>query len=490
MSNITRLSFIRSTAGDTLISRCARGGAVLAIGAVIERGLRFVVNMILARLLAPEQFGLMALVLAAIGLFETLTEMGVEQAVVQNKLSETNAFLNVAWWFSGIRGIILYLIGVIASPFVASFYAEPGLAPLLRFAFLSMLFQGLTNPGFYILQKRLQFGRYIWIVQGSALLGTLLCLGLAFWFPNVWSLVAGFVAQAMVRCIGSFLFCPFQLEYRFDRNSWNEIFRFSRGMAGLPLLTFLFMQADIFVLGRFVNKDLLGYYAMAMTLSQTPVMLFSKIISPMILPIFSQMQDQKERLRNNLLRMTKMLYLFGMPMAVCLAIFAKPILVIVYGVNYGQVYEAFAMFNIYTLFYIAGTLIASIYFAMGRPEIHRWFITSQLLFIVICIYPAVTRAGASGAAAAKLLCMVLAGIVQLVILKKLLDLPIRLYLKTTSGGLILALGVGFPALIWLYSIESPWLQMLGGMVLCGLAWLFGVWRLRRVQNSITGISIK
>lgn len=460
------------------MSRCLRGGAALAAGSIFERGMRFVVNMILARLLAPEQFGLMALVLAAIGLFETLTEMGVQQAVVQNKLGATTAFLNVAWWFSGIRGAVLYLIGIIAAPLVATFYAEPGLTSLLRVAFLTMLFHGLTNPGLYVLEKRLQFGRYVWVVQGSALLGTLLCLGLALWVPNVWSLVAGFVAQAMLRCVGSFLFCPFQLEFRFDRSSWNELFHFSRGMAGLPLLTFLFMQADIFVLGRLVNKDILGYYAMAMTLSQIPLMLFSKIISPMMLPVFSQMQDQKERLRDNLLRMTRMLYLFGMPMAVCLTIFAKSILVIVYGDNYGQVYEAFAVLNIYTLFYMAGTFIASIYFAMGRPEIHRWFIAIQLFLVVICIYPAVAWAGASGAAAAKLLCMALAGIVQLTILKRLLDLPIRQYLKTAREGLLLALAVSLPALVWRYCTDLLWLQVLGGMVLCILAWLIGAWCLR------------
>ena len=293
---------------------------MLSAGTAIDRGIRFVVNMLLARLLAPEQFGLMALVLAAIGLFETLTEVGVRQSVIQNKKGDTAEFLNVAWWFSGIRGVMLYFAGVVAAPWVANFYGEPALTPLLRIAFLTMLLNGFTNPALYVLEKKLKFGRYVWIVQGSALAGTGLCLGMAMWVPSVWALVAGVVAQAFLRFLGSFLFCRFHLSLHFDRQSWNELFRFSQGMVGLPILTYLFVQADILFLGRMVDKELLGLYSMALTLAAAPQMLFASIAGPMILPVLSEVQDSLEQLRRRLLQMTRLLFLFGLPMMTCLAI--------------------------------------------------------------------------------------------------------------------------------------------------------------------------
>jgi O-antigen/teichoic acid export membrane protein len=380
-------------------------------------------------------------------------------------------------------------VGWGAALWLAGFYHEPSLTSLLRVAFLVMTLNGLTSPGLFVLEKQLKFGRVILVTQGGGLAGTIVSLILALYYPNVWSLVVGFVAEAFFRFIGSFLIYPFWPKFRFDRQAAGELFRFSQGMVGLPILTFLFIQADIFVLGRLCSKELLGYYSLALTLAATPQLLFSCIAGPMILPVFSEMQEQKERLRNNLLRMTKIVYLFGLPMAACLAIFARPILVIVYGGNYGQVYVAFAMLNIYTVFYITGTFIASIYFAVGRPEIHRWFIIVQLFLVVICIYPAVKWVGASGAAATKLLCMVLASIVQLVILKKLLDLPIRRYVQTAKEGFLLALGVSLPALIWRYWIDSLWLQMLGGMVLCGLVWLIAGLNLRNaIKRRIFGLA--
>jgi O-antigen/teichoic acid export membrane protein len=458
-----------------LLSRCLRGGAALAAGSFFERGVRFIVNMILARLLAPEQFGLMALVLAAIGLFETLTEVGIQQAVVQNKLGETNAFLNVAWWFSGVRGAILYVMGVIAAPFVAGFYAEPGLTPLLRVAFLTMLFQGLINPGLYVLEKRLQFGRYIWIVQGSALLGTLLCLGMALWIPNVWALVIGVVAQGVLKCIGSFIFCPFRLEYRFHRSSWNELFRFSKGMVGLPLLTYIFLQADIFVLGKMCHKDVLGMYAMAVTLASMPRDLFVRIAGPMILPVLADSQDSFEQLRSRLLRMTRTLFLFGAPMITCLVVFSESILIVVYGAKYAPMAYSFGLLSVYTMLYVCGTLIASTYLALGRPDVHRWFTITRVMIIAAILYPAVAYFGPAGAAGARVVCMLLAGIVQQYNLSRLIGLPIRDFLLTSKEGLIFSAVLVIPAILVRKLVPSPLLDTGAAILLCGLVWGYILW---------------
>ncbi len=347
---------------------------MLASGSVVERGARLVRNIVLTRLLAPEQFGLMALVLAASQLFEALTEVGVRQAVVQNKNGATREYLNVAWWFSTGRGLGLYLLGWIVAPWLASFYGEPGLTELLRMAFLAMLFNGLTSPGLFVLEKQLKFGWVVLITQGAGLAGTILSLILAIHYHSVWSLVIGYVAEAVFRCAGSFLVCPIRPRLRFDREAAVELFRFSRGMVGLPILAYLFVQADIFVLGRLCSKDVLGYYSMALTLACMPETLFSSVASPLVLPVLSEMQEQKERLRGNILRMTKVLYLFGLPTMVCLSIFARPILSITYGSGYAQVRWVYAVLCIYCYFlHGRRTFIVSAYIAIGRPELHRSF---------------------------------------------------------------------------------------------------------------------
>jgi O-antigen/teichoic acid export membrane protein len=159
-------------------------------------------------------------------------------------------------------------------------------------------------------------------------------------------------------------------------------------------------------------------------------------------------------------------------------------LAIVYGNHYGVVHIAFAVLTIYTLFYIAGNLIVSVYFAIGRPEIHRWFILMQFVLMVIFIYPAVKWGQTNGAAITKLLCMVLAGMLQLVVLKKLFDLPICRYIKSAEEGILLALAVTPAALILRYWIDLPWQQLLGCVVLFCLTWLIGIWLVRKSVMSL------
>jgi PST family polysaccharide transporter/lipopolysaccharide exporter len=334
-----------------------------------------------------------------------------------------------------------------AAPWVAHFYGEPALVPLLRVAFLTMLFAGLTNPALYVLEKKLRFGRYVWIVQGSALVGTGLCLGMAMWIPSVWALVAGVVAQAFLRFLGSFLFCSFQVSCQFDRQSWDELFRFSRGMVGLPILTYLFMQADILFLGRIVNKELLGLYSMALTLATAPQMLFTSIVGPMILPVLSEVQDSYEQLQSRLLRMTRLLFLFGLPMTTCMALFSKSILTVIYGEQYAQMSGAFSFLCFYVLLYLSGVLIVSTYMALGRPDIHRWFAISMAITIVLILYPAIVWFGPAGAAGARLTCLVLASGVQQINLSRLLKLPVLHYLATLKEGVFLAFVVLLPALL-------------------------------------------
>ncbi|MFA5240239.1 MAG: oligosaccharide flippase family protein, partial [Phycisphaerae bacterium] len=153
-----KISVVR---GNNLKARSARGAISLGIGSILERGLRLVRNMILARLLVPDEFGLMAIVLAAATTFEAFTEVGVKQSVIHNKKGDETEYLNVAWWFQAVRGLALFVVGFIIAPWIGAFYNNPGLLPLLRVSFIAILFNGFMSPRVYVLEKKIQFGKYV-----------------------------------------------------------------------------------------------------------------------------------------------------------------------------------------------------------------------------------------------------------------------------------------------------------------------------------------
>lgn len=428
--------------GEGMGRAVLRGGSVLAAGTLVERLARFARNVVLARIIAPDQFGLMAIVLAAIALFEALTEVGVSQAVIQNRRGHTPEFLNVAWWINVVRGVAIFAIAAPLSPLIADFYGEPALGPVLAVAFSTMVFTGLMSPKVYALQRQFRFGASVAITQGSGLLGTALTLVLGVLWQNVWALVLGTVFEAFVRFVLSFLLCPIRPTFRIDRESWRDLFVFTKGMFGLAFMTFVVAQADVFVLGRLVSAETLGLYAMAVTLAMFPLTLFSKVVQPLVVPILAAFQDTPDALRATYLRLERLIWLFGLPMAATMAVAAAPLLTLVYGPPYAAAAAPFAVIGVYTVVYMASMVSFSVYLAMARPELQRSFTLLRALLLVVSIYPLSLTYGPVGASSAMLGALVLAMVLQVANLRRIIGLRARAYLGTLGGGLVAAALVG------------------------------------------------
>ena len=145
VKRITR-NAVEKVRGSNLEARSIRGALALATGTGFERVMRLVRNMVLARVLAPKEFGLMAIVLAASLAFEAFTEVGVRLSVIHNKRGAGREYLNVAWWVQALRGLGLFVIAYLTSPWISQFYKNAELLPLMRVAFVAVLLRSLMSP--------------------------------------------------------------------------------------------------------------------------------------------------------------------------------------------------------------------------------------------------------------------------------------------------------------------------------------------------------
>lgn len=450
---------------------------MLAAGTLVERLARFGRNMVLTRIIAPDQFGLMAIVLATIALFEAITEVGVSQAVIQNRRGKLPEFLNVAWWINTVRGLAIFVIAAPLSPLIADFYSEPMLAPILVVAFSSMVFAGMTSPKVYALQRQFRFGESVAITQGAGLLGTGLTLVLGMVWQNVWALVIGTVFEAFVRFVLSFVLCPIRPSLRIDKQSRRELFAFTKGMMGLAFMTFLVSQADIFVLGRVASTQVLGLYSMAVTLAMFPQSLFAKIVQPLVVPILTAFQDSIEQMRAAYLRLERLVWLFGLPMAATMTVAAEPLLTVVYGLPYAAVAVPFGVIAFYFVVYMASMVSFSVYLAMARPELQRSFTLLRALLLVASIYPLSVTFGPVGAASSVLGALVLAMLLQVRNLKRVIGLGFVEYLGTLRAGVLAGLVVG--ALVWLIGLLG--VPVLARAALSALP-LLGAWSLLALRE--------
>lgn len=471
---------IRQVFGTGLAAKSAQGVMTLGGGMVAGKGLKTLRYMILARILAPEEFGPMAIVATMAMFFEAFTDIGIKTSVIQNKRGAEPEYLNAAWWIQAIRGLGLFIIAFLVAPLISSFYERPELLRLLQVSFLGILFTGLISPRAHLFEREYQFGRVVLLRLCSAVSGTIVMIVLAFVMRNVWALVLGLVTEAAVFCVLSHILVPFLPRFSIDRRCLRELLKFARGLFGSPLLAWISFKADILVLGKLVADAQLGMYSLAVRLFYLPVDLFARTIRPVLLPGFAQKQDDKKELCRAVLRVTRATAVFVLPLVVFMVCCASGILLVAYGRKYVAVTFPFAILCLQILTGTEGSILGTMYMAIGQPHLHRRFVMFRTAIIVALIYPGIIYFGLLGAASVMALGNFAAYLGQIYWCRRVIDLRIRSYVRCYVPGLLLSLPVVMTiGILLILGVESYILILVAGTVAFCAAVVIGIYILQR-----------
>src|SRR5208282_3262266 len=280
---------VKVVIGDLLLSdglraKVMRGGAWLGAGSVAEQAVRFARNMLLTRLLAPNAFGAMAIVMSCSAIVSTLTDVGQRAAVIQNPRGREEAYLNAGWWMGMCRAICMYVIIFAMGPWVARFYGNAELCALLRVALLSTLFEGAMSPRSILPQKEMQFGRWMAISNGGGICGVIVTVVLSFFLRDVWALAIGFGSENAFRCLLSYNLYPGLPSLVWERDAIRDLYRCSKQAFGLSFLNLIFSRTDIFVLGKLYSTTALGLYTMGVALVLTPSSFLTTMMGQALFP--------------------------------------------------------------------------------------------------------------------------------------------------------------------------------------------------------------
>jgi O-antigen/teichoic acid export membrane protein len=221
-------------------------------------------------------------------------------------------------------------------------------------------------------------------------------------------------------------------------------------------------------------------YYIALSLVEFPMMLFSKVVAPVLLPAFSETQTDSQKVGDIVLFLTRVLIVFGMPVVVFIIICAEPIL----GVTYGSQYEAAAIpFGILSVAILARMLsvpIASILLALGQPHVLRRFVGLRALILVVIIYPNVVWFGLSGAAVSVLLAYVIVLCIQVFYyMPKVIVLRLGDYATCWLQGLLTSVvWIGTFILLRSFAGATTWMNLIMAVLSCLSAWAVGLYLFR------------
>jgi lipopolysaccharide exporter len=458
--------------GDGVKAKLFRGGAWLGTGSVLEQTLRFGRNLILTRLLAPEAFGLMAITLSFSSIIHTITDIGVKEAIIQNPKGDQREYVGAAWWLAFGRALSIYVCLFVASPWVAKFYGNPELVPLLRVAALGVIFDGALSSKAYIAVKNMKFGKWAGINHGGGIIGVVTTVLLSFFIRDVWALALGYVSESVARCVLSYVLCPYVPRFEYNRLALRDLLHFSKGLFGLSFLNLIFARADIFVLGKLFSPAEIGLYSMAVYLVQTPTSFLMNLLGQTILPTFSQMQSDHARINRILVSITALLVFVGMPLILFLFFCGGSLLTLAYGARYSIGAAALTAAAAVAILNLANGQLTTVFYASGIPQMHRKCVAIMAGIMIVMIYPAIRIFGILGGQLGCLLAISIGFLFQVFRIHRLTGLNLseygNIFLKSALISLtVLAVCIG--ARLFL-AANRPFPNVMFGALGCLLAY--------------------
>ena len=257
-------------------------------GMVAQRALNLISNLVMTRILAPEAFGLMAIILTVHLMIEMMSDIGIRQSIVRAQRGEDPLFLNVAWTVQILRGVAIAAIVLLmalglwaAGPAMAgsaSVYADPQLPGLLAVSVLAVLFRGAESVGMYVDARKLQMKRLTMIEISAQLIVLVIIVAVAQIHPTVWVLVLGLVLAAGLRSgLSHLVFRQFKLRLRWDAEIVDELWRFGKWLIGGSMAGFFVNNGDRFILAYFLSAEMFGFYTIANLWLQAGIMFLTRL---------------------------------------------------------------------------------------------------------------------------------------------------------------------------------------------------------------------
>jgi lipopolysaccharide exporter len=419
------------------VSGVAWQGAAYLVG----RGLTLAATVVLARLLAPEDFGVVAIALVFLTFAESAADLGIAQALVYfpRDPRRSDAALAVCL----LSALALAVTGVLAAPLVADFFNRPDVAPMFRVLSLSLLLVALRQVPDALLRRELRFGRRAVAEASRALVQGGVSIVLALGGLGAWALVWGYLAGNLTWCLATWALAGYRPSVYFwrpRRATTGPLLRYGMPAAGQGLLAALIFDVDYLVVGHFLGAEALGLYTLAFRLPQMLVINVFFLISAVAFPIFSRARDDPERLRSGYLRSLRLEAAYGVGAGVALAVSAPMLVPVLFGPGWEGSVAPLQALGVYATFRALGFGAVDVYKAIGRPGLAAAVSLARLIVLVPALIAA-THFGIEGVAWAQAALALGFAVLMQGVACRILQLPVRELWSAARPALAVALGV-------------------------------------------------
>lgn len=366
---------------STLREQVMSGMAWQGVGRFTERAIRFAANLVLARLLAPDDFGTFAALLLPLAAVDSLAYLATGPVIIQSKDGSEPRFLQTVFNINCIRGLLLTLLLVPIAPLAAHYFDRPELVYLFLMAAVQPLLASVASPGIHVLAKNMRFARIAGSRVGAAFIGVVAALLLALLTPTAWALMGGQLIGVAAASALSWVIAPIRPSWGIDSDAWKVIRAFAIRALGTPALLMLVAQAPALLLGRLESLEVLGVFSMNVRLAEFPVYITLTVAGAVLIPAYSSLQQDPERLRRAWLKAWAGIGFCAAPAAVLLAWMGDALPATVWGERYESIQPLMPILALNGFLSCVLAVTGPLFWGVGRPSIDRAMQTARVVAV-------------------------------------------------------------------------------------------------------------
>lgn len=441
--------------------------------------------VLVARLLTPSDFGVMAASAAIVLAFVTISELGLESSLVSKPQVEQED-LAVAWTLAMGRGTAMALCLWASADLIGRAMQMAQLPEVLRVHAWALVLQGLHSPGMALLLKNLDFKRRVTMDLVRRLVEAGVTMSCAFWFRNVWALLAGQLAGLCVGSLLSFRAAPFKPRLSFHRPSLNYVLRYGTRLNITAICIFGVMSGGELIIGRMLGQEALGLYQIALAIPLLIGVRTTALIHQISLPTYALLQHDRQGLARVFKLQMGLAGLVFIPPAAGVAVLAPVIVPLAFGSQWLSIVDPLRILCLYAVCAGLSSVMTALHYGVNRIDLQMKSWATQFLFYAAVIVPLIGYAGIAGAAAALaasyLVGLSLQWIGTRTLIGETADETLWSIVRAgcvaviLTGSLVLVIDTGVPMMSWLilagctgvsgwycwhvWSVEVPRLRML------------------------------
>lgn len=402
---------------------------------VVNQGSSFVIKLVLARLLFPEQFGLVGMATVFIGFVQVFNDLGIGAALIQRKDEDLReAHFHTAFWTGVGWAVVMYLvISFVVAPFAASFYNEPLLESLIPVLGLGILSSPVNLVHKAQLTKKMDFKRIALISNSSSITSGILSLILAFAGAGVWSLAFNSVASFVIAMPLFFMATKWKPKWVFELQAFRDIFGFGIFTTATSINNYLINNIDYLMIGKMLSAQALGTYTFAFILTDTFKNRLTSIVNTVMYPLYARFQSDPEAAKKVYFKVVEYNCIIVYPFMLILIVLGEAVVLSFFGEKWEASLQPMKLLAIAVMVQMLVNSNTVFIRGMGRPDFElKLQVIKGVIYIPILI-AGIYFYGIMGAAWAVLTNRIIAVVITNVTFK-ILKMPVFLsdYFRMTK----------------------------------------------------------